>query len=252
MNESAPVESPPPQVHNTLRCIACRAEIDAEARLCPVCKSYQRNWKNVLPYFGSAAGLIAIVASALTFISGNAYNWFKAATWKDDVAIAYFEYPGQSGFINTGDGAVVLASMVVQLDHDRVINIPMHEQIEAGKFAVVSTQPLYAQADGIDRANWAKNADGTMSKKLLDSATEYGNTARCADYHLYNAEHLVFRVIDAIQPGRRLISGTVPAQLNFVSLHTGKQISHTLPDMRVAFLFVGRKDCPEKEYGILP
>ncbi|MBV9653880.1 MAG: hypothetical protein JOZ42_04870, partial [Acetobacteraceae bacterium] len=67
MNESAPpAESPPPQVHNTLRCIACRAEIDGEARLCPVCKSYQRNWKNVLPYFGSAAGLIAIVASALT------------------------------------------------------------------------------------------------------------------------------------------------------------------------------------------
>jgi RNA polymerase subunit RPABC4/transcription elongation factor Spt4 len=255
MSATEPADPAPPlHPHGTVRCIACRAEIDAEARLCPVCKSYQQNWKNLLPYLGSAAGLIAIIASAITFISGNAYDWFKVATWKDDVAIAYFEYPGQSGFINTGDGAIVLSSVFVQFDpqSDRAINIPLHQQIEAGKFAVVSTQPLYVQADGIDHATWAKNADGTLNRKLLDDASNYANTGRCADYHLYNAEHLVFRVIDAIQRGRRLISGKVAAQLNFVSLHTGKQISRALGEMRVAFLFMDRKDCPEKAYGILP
>ncbi len=255
MSATEPADPAPPlHPHGTVRCIACRAEIDAEARLCPVCKSYQQNWKNLLPYLGSAAGLIAIIASALTFISGNAYDWFKVATWKDDVAVAYFEYPGQSGFINTGDGAIVLSSVFVQLDpkSEKAINIPINQQVESGKFAVVSTQPLYVQADGIDHASWAKSPTGALDKKLLDDATDYGNAQRCADYHLYSAEHLVFRVIDAIQPGRRLVSGSVTAQLNFVSLHSGKQISAPLRDMRVAFLFVNRKDCPEKAYGILP
>jgi RNA polymerase subunit RPABC4/transcription elongation factor Spt4 len=255
MSATEPAElAPPLHPHGTVRCIACRAEIDAEARLCPVCKSYQQNWKNLLPYLGSAAGLIAIIASALTFISGNAYDWFKVATWKDDVAVAYFEYPGQSGFINTGDGAIVLSSVFVQLDpkSEKAINIPINQQVESGKFAVVSTQPLYVQADGIDHASWAKSPTGALDKKLLDDATDYGDAQRCADYHLYSAEHLVFRVIDAIQPGRRLVSGSVTAQLNFVSLHSGKQISVPLRDMRVAFLFVNRKDCPEKAYGILP
>lgn len=255
MNDIEPA-APPSSLHphGTVRCIACRAEIDAEALLCPVCKSYQQNWKNLLPYFGSAAGLIAIVASAITFISGNAYDWFKVATWKDAVAIAYFEYPGQSGFINTGDGAIVLSSVFVQLDphSGRTINIPLNQQIEAGKFAVVTTQPLYIPADGIDRANWAKNPSGATSPKLLAAATAFGDSARCADFHLFNGDHLVFRVIDSLQPGRRLISAPVAAQLNFVSLHTGKQISETLKDMRLAFLFVDRKDCPEAAYGLGP
>ncbi len=251
---SATETAPDPNPRGTVRCIACRAEIDAEARLCPVCKSYQQTWKNLLPYLGSAAGLIAIIASALTFISGSAYDWFKVATWKDDVAIAYFEYPGQSGFINTGDGAIVISSVFVQLDpaSKKTINIPVNQQIEAGKFAVVTTRPLYVEADGIDRAMWAKSPTGALNKRLLDDATNYGNAGRCADYHLYNSGHLVFRVIDAIQPGRRLISAPVAAQLNFVSLHTGKQISVTLDDLRIAFLFVDRKDCPEKAYGISP
>src|SRR5215831_16724648 len=103
--------TPPPEtvgsqkaLEPTVPCIVCRSPISPLARLCPTCRSYQVRWKNDLSYFGSTAGVAAILASALAFIGGQSYQAYQLATWKDNVAPVYFEYPGDSGFINSGDG----------------------------------------------------------------------------------------------------------------------------------------------------
>ena len=94
-------------------CISCRALISREAKLCPTCRSYQVNWKNDLAYFGSTAGFIAILASAVTFISGQLAEGWRVATWKDIIQPVYFEYPGDVALINSGDGDAVVASVDV-------------------------------------------------------------------------------------------------------------------------------------------
>ena len=108
---SAP--DPPHKPEAMVPCISCRALISREAKLCPTCRSYQVNWKNDLAYFGSTAGFIAILASAVTFISGQLAEGWRVATWKDIIQPVYFEYPGDVAFINSGDGDAVVASVDV-------------------------------------------------------------------------------------------------------------------------------------------
>ena len=149
MSDATPAEPPGPDPLQDPEawapCISCRTMIRRDASLCPTCRSYQVNWKNALSYFGPTAGFIAILASAVTFIATQAYQWYVAATWTDSVTPVYFGYPGNSGFINSGDGAVVISSMFVRWGEkpEQTINIPINKQVNKGEFVVASSQPLY-------------------------------------------------------------------------------------------------------------
>jgi hypothetical protein len=235
-------------------CISCRTLIRSDASLCPTCRSYQVNWKNALSYFGPTAGFIAILASAVTFIATQAYQWYVAATWTDSVAPVYFEYPGDSGFINSGDGAVVISSVFVRWGErpEQTINIPINKQVNKGEFVVASSKPLYEEAHDVNGAPWARNASGALHPRLVAEATKYAEPKRCAEYHLFNSRHLVFRLIDSLGGGKQLISGNVSAQLNMVSLHSGAPFSLKLDDVRMAFLFIegNRPGCTADAFGV--
>ena len=45
-------------------CVECKSQIRADASLCSVCKSHQRDWQNWLQYFAGVATLITLSVSA--------------------------------------------------------------------------------------------------------------------------------------------------------------------------------------------
>ena len=166
----------------------------------------------------------------------------------------YFEYPGDSGFINSGDGAVVISSLFVRWGEkpEETINIPINKQVNKGEFVVVSSKPLYDEPRNVNGAPWARSARPSPDPKLIAEATRYTDPNRCAEYHLFNAGHLVFRLIDTLGGGKRLISNKVMAQLNMVSLHSGAPFSLPLDDIRMGFLFIegNRPECIPEAFGV--
>src|SRR5580704_17390330 len=57
-------------------CTACKSEIPLGASLCPVCKSYQRGWKNSLQYCAGIATLIALTVSAIFWLYERIHGTF--------------------------------------------------------------------------------------------------------------------------------------------------------------------------------
>jgi hypothetical protein len=239
----------------TVPCIICQSPISPLARLCPTCRSYQVRWKNDLSYFGSTAGVAAILASAIAFIGGQSYQAYQLATWKDNVAPVYFEYPGDSGFINSGDGDVVIASIDITWGNAprQTINIPLNQPVKKGEFVTLSTKSPYGEPHGIEHAAWAKNAAGQLSSRLMSEAVRYPDALRCAEQHFYNRDHLVFKRIDTMEPGKRLAGEPVSADVNFVSMHSGSVVTKPITDLRIAYLFIdgNRPECARKDFDLL-
>jgi hypothetical protein len=167
----------------------------------------------------------------------------------------YFEYPGDSGFINSGDGAVVISSLFARWGEkpEETINIPINKQVNKGEFVVVSSKPLYEEAHHVNGAPWARSTRALPDPKLIAEATHYTDPNRCAEYHLFNAGHLVFRLIDSLGGAKKLINNDVSAQLNMVSLHDGAPFSLPLDNIRMGFVFIegNRPECTAEAFGVV-
>src|SRR2546423_272751 len=83
-------------------CIHCLSEIQSGAQVCPVCKLYQRPWRNALPYLGGVAALIALLASSATFTFSKILEINRNISWSDKASIAYAQYPGAITLVNSG------------------------------------------------------------------------------------------------------------------------------------------------------
>ena len=128
-------------------CASCGSEMAPSARLCHVCGSETKQWKNSLTYFAKIAGAIAIVASGATFMAGQAAIWYDRLMWQDAVQAVFFEYPGVSGFLNIGSGDVVLESVFIEQPGERdSITIPVNRLVHKGEFVPFdATNPFGSQ-----------------------------------------------------------------------------------------------------------
>jgi hypothetical protein len=71
-------------------CASCGSEMARNARLCHLCGSETKQWKNSLSYFAKIAGAVAIVASGATFMAGQAAIWYDRLMWQDAVKAVFF------------------------------------------------------------------------------------------------------------------------------------------------------------------
>jgi hypothetical protein len=88
-------EKPPSTI-----CKACASPLDARARLCPVCKTWQKAWRNWLPYLG------AIVTAGTVVVSGITYTVTHLRTQPPpQVSLAVLDMtdPGSVSLLNTGN-----------------------------------------------------------------------------------------------------------------------------------------------------
>src|SRR5215469_4598169 len=63
----------------TRPCVACRTPIEIGAAICPTCKSWQKNWKNSVTFYGSYVTAASIMVSAVFFAWNNLTQVFKPA-----------------------------------------------------------------------------------------------------------------------------------------------------------------------------
>ena len=229
-----------PQTEKTT-CASCGSEMARSARLCHVCGSDIKQWKNSLSYFARIAGAIAIVASGAAFMAGQAAIWYDRLMWQDAVKVVFFEYPGVSGFLNTGSGDVVLESVMIERSGERnSITIPVNLLVHKGEFVPFDAKSPFGTPKNDNAGVWATSPDGTATPKLLSQADDWGNENRCAEPHFHNADHVVFQRIAALKLPSKLITEAASAHLNFISLHTGQPSSLEVPHFQTAFLYFPR------------
>ncbi len=171
-----------PQTEKTT-CASCGSEMARSARLCHVCGSDIKQWKNSLSYFARIAGAIAIVASGAAFMAGQAAIWYDRLMWQDAVKVVFFEYPGVSGFLNTGSGDVVLESVMIERSGERnSITIPVNLLVHKGEFVPFDAKSPFGAPKNDNAGVWAASPDGAATPKLLSQANDWGNENRCASF----------------------------------------------------------------------
>jgi hypothetical protein len=224
----------------SLACTSCGSPVSAGARLCPTCRQYQARWKNDFSYFASIAGFFAIAASALAFLGGGAVDLVHRAMWTDSVDSAFFEYPGTSGFTNTGDGDVILQSVFLRWTgpggNPRTMELPLNEVLHKGEFRTITMKSQYVEPADIDAAKWARNELGLPSDALLADAEKFADATRCAVFHVFNASHLAFRFIGTLDDHSSLVTVPATADLVIYRLHSATQATIPLGPMNLAIL----------------
>jgi hypothetical protein len=233
-NESA--ATPPAEEE----CPSCGRPMSVRARMCPTCRSYRQQWKNWLLYYGSAAGVIAIVISALTFVSDAGPRVWASIFGRDAVETVYFEYPGKSAFLNTGAREVVINSVSLDWPARHIelrIDLSIGKLIKPGEVIFVDIPSQYEEPKDINSALWRR---GDAPSSLINEAFDIGEPQRCAVFHVYNLEHPVFRLLNSLHPERPL--AFIPAEvfLNIYHISTKAPDSISMGQAQTAFLATNR------------
>jgi hypothetical protein len=107
--EDSNLSTPAPVPENRI-CNACASSIDQRARLCPVCKTWQKGWKNWLPYLGGIIALVSIVGSSAIFMISHLRRAPRPVV---NLAVLDMTDPGTVTVLNTGDVDVVVTDIMV-------------------------------------------------------------------------------------------------------------------------------------------
>jgi hypothetical protein len=164
----------------------------------------------------------------------------------------YFEYPGNSGFMNTGDHDLVIESISVTWVLSGLtphhVELPINQLIKPGEIKLVLLPSLYQEPAGIGSAEWVYG--DTPEPLLLRDAFEIGRPGRCSVFHVYNVDRAVFRLINELGARQHLATVRAQATLNVFHVHSGGLTREPL-DVLTAFLAIDgcRKQTGDKGTG---
>ena len=124
------------------KCINCASDLSLGAKICPICKSYQTQWRNNLAYLASIASVLALLASA------TAYIWSKSieiaenySQNEEDITIVYIAgMPVKGVFINPSKADIFITSIDVEHSYGSY-TLPVYTQINPGKSAILHPPP---------------------------------------------------------------------------------------------------------------
>jgi hypothetical protein len=91
-------------------CVACKQEIAAGASLCPVCKSYQRRWKNSVQYFAGIVALLSLSVSAVIWVSTKVYSEFFS---RSNLHLIECNSLKSAVIVNSGDAEVFISHIIL-------------------------------------------------------------------------------------------------------------------------------------------
>jgi len=146
------------------------------ATLCPVCKSYQGRWRNLIPYLASATGLFALVASAIAFVISQFSELTKSYYWTDKAEIVFFssvDFPAFNVLVaNNGDGPIFVTELLLRYGDGGNAAYHVNAKIEKNDF-FSNKATLGHPAEYGDYIN---NSTGIASDQVLrnsDIATQW-------------------------------------------------------------------------------
>jgi hypothetical protein len=89
------------------KCTFCGSLLGTDrVRICPVCKSWQNRWLNYLVFLGGSAGVLALLATAITYVGNTIYT---AWSQRRDAQVLELQYPGRQIVNNSGTMPLMLS-----------------------------------------------------------------------------------------------------------------------------------------------
>lgn len=244
----SPSETTIPAGEAEQECPNCGRPMSPRARMCPTCRSFRQEWKNLLSFYGSAVGVVAIIISAITFVSDAGPRVWASVFRADAIKTVYFEYPGKAAFVNTGAHSIIIESISLTwpLAGTKPVDLSVGRLVGPGEVVFVDLPSQYKEPEGIDRAEWVRgNGDQPGSqvfnsfdtgKSQLLNAFDIGRPKRCAVFHVY-ARHPFLRLLDSLSNPHLI---TVPAQalVHEYLVSSGSEHIDSIDNAQTAFLAI--------------
>ena len=145
----------------------------AGATICPTCKSWQSRWKNYLVFLGGSAGVLALLATAVTYIANTVYT---AVSQRDDAEVLQLQYPGYQIFDNSGT-VPILVSHIEFYWHGGNTTVVVGQQL--------APKQMYYKANDLDKLKAAYPSAGLVANAsgdgtaLLPKATPFPFMNKC-------------------------------------------------------------------------
>lgn len=116
-------------------CVACKSGISPGASICPICKSYQKQWKNILQYVAGIVTLFVLTLSASAWLVGKIH---KAFFIRDNVQVVGADTLGSAVVVNRGETDVFVSHLLMWMPGRKsdwlAPDIPIMETIAPGHF----------------------------------------------------------------------------------------------------------------------
>ena len=236
----------------TKPCSYCGSPMSAEAKLCPVCRSYQSAWRTTVIYMAGIAGLISLVGSAGAFIVGEVPDLWRVLAWKDQVKVFDFEtglYPSFSvSLSNVGDGTVMVSQIFAIMPDGYNVSYPINKTLLPGESLALSGEQVFSPYyDG-----YIYTKSGTANSTVLANAGlpwPGEHKTPCFGEILFNTESfLLSRMRDHVKAAdTKLVEANVQALVLYNSLHYQKKIRDPFPVV-ATFLQSSSPSCGAFDY----
>jgi hypothetical protein len=203
-----------------VECIACRAELKSGATICPVCKTNQSSWRNTTTFLAGVVGLLALVASAATYVGSGAVALWREHFWKDDVELIHFASAEKGLLANVGSGDIFVVQIEVYYGNSS-ISFNINQSIDKGKLASVEIKK-HRENDPIL---------SFLAAEQAISPSEYARSVKLecfADIFMSPNYPPVERMKKFYEP-RKLVMSDASADVIFVSGKTGSVMRKRFP-----------------------
>lgn len=142
-------------------CVACQSPLARRATVCPICKSWQSRWRNALVFLGGSAGFLAILTTAITYITNTIYT---ALSQREDAQVLNCNIP----------------AIPIMLSHFELYWHSQNKPIIIG--AQIEPKQMYYHADALDglrksfpSSAYVANASGDGTPLLPKSSAAASN-----------------------------------------------------------------------------
>jgi hypothetical protein len=224
------------------RCKFCGSPLLIErATICHVCRSWQKRWLNYLVFLGGSAGVLALLATAITYVGNTIYTTLSQRT---DAQILQLQYPGHQLYDNSGTTPILLSylefywkgggySAVIVGGKALEAKQMYYNNDDVSKLENVSPKPTFL-------AN--KSGDGTS---LLPESLPYPYTDRCYSMVFFSAEAPELGQLNSYFAEGKVKLATInlnEAYLYYYSTNDAVLHSRQFPAI-AAFLDLKKKEC---------
>lgn len=235
----------------TKPCISCCSLIPDKARVCSICKSHQQEWRNILVFVGGFASLAAVIGSCAVFIYQGVVDIKKSYSWEDSVKVIYLKFPGEMLLMNSGNGDVVIESVVARTKEDPSVlySIPVAQELSADKASTIKLQASqiddpYVNAQGLSPLT---NPSGIPTAAEIDEwRSDHQGCVRTEIASEGEPDFLNMESFVEKHNNKRIEKLQMTAEIHVTSVHTKKSFVAFLDNVYLVFVRPHNSQCDTK------
>jgi hypothetical protein len=188
-----------------------------------------RNW---VIFLGAAAGLIALLVSAISFAIDRGMSLYQSAYWRDRVTVNYL-HTFSSGktsvtISNTGSGPVFLSEITIDFGIGGNASFPLAKSLSKGDFFAETVPDMDDEFVGL--AGYVANTDGKPSLQMMGTANVWVKRPQqpppCFALHFIDTDAQDIKRMNRSYGVKKLklVTSDVIAKIIYIDASTGKRI----------------------------